>query len=168
MESFDCLGEIPVLFATQRWDPGEHVGASKLRGRMIAIQRGVFLRMASVKCPACRNPVAVSRSMWRSDYRCPHCGVSLQIANWYARLVVLISLAIGLALTWQFGGPRECIFGVIPWVVLLFWPPVAFLILTVLIRVMPYVICPALAVRSADHGVTSLNLTVPPAPRQNI
>src|SRR5271165_4182246 len=95
----------------------------------------------SVPCPGCSTPIELSRSAFRLDFQCPHCDAALQVSPLYARSVVLLGFLVGYALAWEVGihGPRSCFFGV-PWGFYLLCVPFAFLVLTVLVRVVPYLV----------------------------
>jgi hypothetical protein len=116
----------------------------------------------SVACPACSCPVEMTRSVFRSDFRCPHCGVALSASPLYVRFLALLSLLLGIALAWEIGsrGPRNCFLG-IPWTVFLLYLPLGFIVLTLLIRIAPFVMRPALVLRRPNH-VTTLNLASGP------
>jgi DNA-directed RNA polymerase subunit RPC12/RpoP len=118
--------------------------------------------MASVVCPACSRPFEYSRAIFRPDFRCPHCGEAVVLSRLYTRSLLLLSLLIGFVLTWQLGGPRECVFGIIPLPALLLYFPVGFLILMVLIRTVPFLIRPNLVLRRSTTYLTTLNLTAAP------
>jgi len=65
---------------------------------------------------------------------------------------------IGFVLTWQLGGPRDWVFGLIPWAALLLYLPVGFLILTVLVRTVLFLVRPTLVLRPPHAHMTTLNL----------
>lgn len=113
----------------------------------------------SIACPACSSPVALTRSVFRSDFRCPHCDAELVVSPLYTRLLVLLSVLFGYALAWEIGslGPRSCFFN-IPWWFFVLWIPIGFLVLTLLVRVAPFIVRPALVLRQSNH-TTTLNLT---------
>src|SRR5438270_5365359 len=113
----------------------------------------------SVECPACSGALEISRSVFRSDFRCPHCGAALEVSVLYTRFIVLLSLILACPPAWEIGilGPRSCFFG-IPWGFYLFWLPLGFLILTVLVRIAPSLVRPTLVVRRPHHFM-ALNLT---------
>jgi hypothetical protein len=113
----------------------------------------------SVACPSCSNPVKITRSIFR--FRCPHCDASLEVSALYTRSIVLLSVLLGYAFAWEIGtlGPRFC-FGV-PWGFLLFWAPIGFLVLTLLVRIAPFLVKPKLVLRRPNDG-TTLNLTSAP------
>jgi len=122
------------------------------------------LKRGSVACPNCSCPVEVNRSVFRSDFRCPHCDAALRVSPGYLRWLGLLSLLLGVALAWEMGsrGPRNCLLG-IPWAVLLLYLPLAFLVLTLLVRIVPFLIKPTLVLRQPFDGhMTTLNLTPDP------
>jgi hypothetical protein len=117
----------------------------------------------SVSCPACTKPVKVSRSVFRLDFRCPHCGAKLKVSPLYGRLVVLLGVLLGYTLAWEVGihGPRAC-FG-IPWGFYLLCLPFAFLVLTLVCRIAPFLVRPTLVPRRPfESHLTTLNLTPDP------
>src|SRR5271168_4692072 len=69
------------------------------------------LKRGSVACPNCSCPVEVNRSVFRSDFRCPHCDAALRVSPGYLRWLGLLSLLLGVALAWEMGsrGPRNCL-----------------------------------------------------------
>jgi hypothetical protein len=95
--------------------------------------------------------------MFRSDFRCPQCGVALGASALYARLLVLFSLLASVALVW--GGVRglqSCL--LIPAGFLALSLPIGLLVLTVLVRVAPFMVRPTLVMRQR-YVLTGLNLT---------
>ncbi len=123
----------------------------------------MMLGHKSVECPACSLAVTISRSVFRLDFHCPHCGAALKAAPIYLRILVLLSVLIGYVLAWGIGiyGPRAC-FGV-PWGFYLFWMPIGFLVLSLLVRVAPYVVCPPLVLRHPfDSHLTTMHLSSDP------
>jgi hypothetical protein len=117
----------------------------------------------SVPCLACSIPVEISRSVFGLDFKCPHCGEALQVSPLYGRILVAFSVLVGYALAWEIGsyGPRAC-FG-IPWGFYLLWMPIGFLVLSLLIRIAPFGVKPALVLRPPFAVcLTSLNLSSGP------
>ncbi len=115
--------------------------------------------MAISICPSCSGAIAVSKSLFSLDLRCPTCSVALRVAKRYTRTLVILSLVVAFALSWQIGGLRECVFGIVPWAALIFYVPVGFLILIVLVRFAPLLVRPSLELRPKHEGITVLNLT---------
>jgi hypothetical protein len=114
----------------------------------------------SVGCPACSSPIGVSRSVFRLDFRCPHCGEALKVLPLYNQLLVWLGILLGFALAWETGtrGPVALLFGV-PRGFFLLCLPLTILVLTVLFRVAPFLIRPTLALpRFLDNHFTTLNL----------
>jgi len=125
----------------------------------------VFRRtMATAKCPACSSPVEISRSIFRDDVRCPHCGVALGVSTLYSRLLVVLSISLAVALVWGVAihGVPSCLICIATG--LLLGIPVAFLVLTLLVRIAPFLVKPTLVLRQR-YQVTSLNLT--PGPKDD-
>jgi hypothetical protein len=77
----------------------------------------------------------------------------------YTRSLLLLSFLIGFILTWQLGGPRDCVFGLVPWSALLLYLPLGFLIFTILIRIVPFLARPNLVLRRSTKYLTTLDLT---------
>jgi hypothetical protein len=114
----------------------------------------------SVPCPTCSIPVEISRSVFRLDFQCPHCGAALRVSLFYLRVLGVFSVLAGYVLAWEIGihGPRAC-FG-IPWGFYLLWMPIGFLVLMLLVRIAPFLVKPTLVPRSPfDVYLTSLNLS---------
>ena len=111
--------------------------------------------MASVVCPSCSGTItrsstlALTRQILQPDFRCPHCGEALQVPVWYTRLLVVLSAVIGFVLSWQLIGP---------WAALLLYMPTGFLVGTVLVRVVPFLVRPTLVLRPPHAHMTTLNL----------
>ena len=117
----------------------------------------------SMVCPACSIAVEISRSIFRLDFRCPHCGATLKVSPLYTRLVVMLGVLLGYALAWEVGihGPRSC-FG-IPWGFYLLCLPFAFLVLTIVCRIAPFLVRPTLVPRQLfDSHLTTLNISPDP------
>jgi hypothetical protein len=115
-----------------------------------------------VACPACSILFKVSKSVFGSDFHCPNCDAGIEVSAWYTRSLVLLSVLLGYALAWRIGllGPRSPFFD-IPWGFFLLWAPLGFLILTLLLRTVPFLIKPTLVLRSPGHVMT-LNLRARP------
>jgi hypothetical protein len=118
----------------------------------------------SVPCPACSIPIEVSRSIFRLDFQCPHCGTALRVSLLYTRVLGLISVLLGYALSWELTIPNlRYFFSGIPWAFYLLWMPIGFLVLVLLVRIAPFVVKPALVLRPPfDVYLTSLNLSSGP------
>ena len=117
----------------------------------------------SAACPGCSSAVEISKSFFGLDYRCPHCGAALKVSPLYLRILVLFSVLVGYVLAWGIGiySPRAC-FGV-PWGFYLFWMPIGFLVLSFLVRVAPFLVCPTLVLRHPfESHLTTMNLTSDP------
>lgn len=102
-------------------------------------------------CPACRDSIPVSTAIFREGFRCPRCGVVLHVSPTYGRTLVLLSALIGFVLVWLIGARdlvRLSLFGL----------PTAFLVMTVLVRVVPHLVPPSLLLRGPEHS-TTLGLT---------
>lgn len=122
--------------------------------------------MTPMTCPACSQPIEYSRSIFRPEFRCPKCGEAVIASPLYTRSIVLLSLVVGFVLTWQLGGPRECVFGIIPWRALFLYLPAGFLVLTVLVRIVPFLVRPTLVLAQSVAYLTTLDLK--PAPKSGV
>jgi hypothetical protein len=117
----------------------------------------------SVACPVCTGAVEISKSLFGLDFRCPHCGAGLKVSPLYGRILALFSVLIGYALAWKIGtyGPRAC-FG-IPWGFYLLWIPIGFVVLSLLIRIVPFLVRPTLVPRQRfESHLTTMNLSSDP------
>lgn len=114
-----------------------------------------------MRCPNCHCQVAFEKNLFRGT-RCKRCASTLFVSTTYSRALGLLSLLAAEALLWivnirklfypSLGVP----FGFLASLCLGF--PVAFFILTVLVRTAPRLIAPTLVLR--DWGtVTTLGLT---------
>jgi len=86
-----------------------------------------------LRCPSCNDRIAASKVIFREESRCPQCGSALHVSGAYGRALVLLSLVIGFFLVWIVGVRDMVHF-------CLFWLPTAFLVLTVVVRVAPFVL----------------------------
>jgi len=110
-------------------------------------------------CPRCAGAVEVCRTVFRSDLKCPHCCADLRVSALYTRVIVIFSLILASVVAWEIAriGPTSCFVG-IPWAFYVLWLPVAFLMLTVIVRIAPHMVTPTLVLRRRDEFPT-LNLT---------
>jgi uncharacterized C2H2 Zn-finger protein len=101
------------------------------------------------RCPKCDSVMFFSKLMFREGFRCVRCGAVLRVSLDYTRALVLISGLLGFLVTWAAGmtGVRLYLFGI----------PAGFLILTVMVRFVPYLVTPKLVLRHSSV-VTALNL----------
>lgn len=83
-------------------------------------------------------------------FRCPGCGVRLQVSPAYTRALLLISYMIGILLVWPAG-----VRGVVGFCFL--WVPTAFVVLSVAIRLAPHLPRPTLILWQQSH-LTTLGL----------
>ncbi len=145
-------------------------GGRDLDGFLLGSRRfytGLYRMMfdrKSTPCPACSSPVEVTLSVFRLDFRCPHCGAELKVSPPYTRLVVLLGVLLGYALAWvaTMRGPRFC-FMDIPSYFYLLCLPFTFLILSFLCRIAPFLVRPTLVPRRPfESHLTTLNLSSDP------
>ena len=101
------------------------------------------------QCPQCNGKIPVSKSLFREGFRCPRCDVPLRVATVYSRVLVVLSAAASFIVLWELGLRDLRIF--------LLCLPVGVLILTVLVRVAPFLVAPRLDLGSSDRA-TSLDL----------
>ena len=99
---------------------------------------------SDVKCPQCGGRVALSKEVFREDFHCVRCEVPLHVSVWYCRFFVLLSLVMAVALLWGAGVTDL-------WTLVLFIP-LAFVIMTILVRTVIFVVPPPLCVGTAGRG----------------
>jgi hypothetical protein len=119
-------------------------------------------RISSTPCPACSGSVEISRPLFCADLRCPRCGVALGVSPLYGRVVVLLGILLGAVPAWEVGiHSARCCLLVMGSVFVLLWIPIGFLVLTVVVRVAPFLVKPTLVLRQR-HRLTTLDLTPGP------
>ena len=104
-----------------------------------------------VRCPRCGGQIPVSKVVFREDLHCARCGVPLHVGVTYSRVLVLLSLLVSLAALW--------VTGIRDVRLLLFYLPLGFLILTVVVRLAPLVVPPGLQLGKPTTGITRLDLS---------
>lgn len=108
-------------------------------------------------CPNCNCQVAFEKGLFRGK-RCKECGGMMLVSETYTRVLMLISLLAAEALLWivriryLFYPTLGVPFGFLASVSLGY--PLAFLILTVLVRTAPRVVAPKLVPRDWDSFIT--------------
>src|SRR5437667_4175334 len=112
-------------------------------------------------CPKCGCEVAFDKGLFRGR-RCKECGATMLVSLAYVRVLMLLSFLAAEILLWT-ANARELFyptlgvpFGFLASVALGF--PLAFLILTVLVRTVPRVAEPTLVLRDPD-SITTLGLS---------
>ena len=115
---------------------------------------------SKMQCPNCQFQVTFRRELFRGA-RCKACGTILLVSTTYSRVLVALAIVAAEALLWV-GGVRKLFypilgveFGFFASVFLGF--PVAFLILTAMVRTIPRFIRPRL-VSGQTGTVTTLGL----------
>jgi hypothetical protein len=103
-----------------------------------------------VRCPQCGRRMPLSKLLFREDFRCIRCQVPLYVSVAYSRVLVLLSALASLVLLWELGIRDLRLF--------LFYLPVGFLILTLMVRVAPFVVPPHLYV-GKPSVITKLDLS---------
>lgn len=92
----------------------------------------------SVCCPNCGAGMPISKLFFREDFHCSRCQTPLYVSVSYSRVLVLLSQLISFALLWAVG------IGYF-WLLLLVLP-LGFFILSVVVRVAPFIAHPRLHV----------------------
>ena len=111
----------------------------------------VLKQRTRLRCPSCHTRVAASKFVFREKgARCARCGNVLRVSSAYARGLVILSMMIGFLFLWIAGVRNPVRF-------CLFWTPAWLLILTVAVRVAPFLLPPTLVTREPGH-VTTLGL----------
>jgi len=111
-------------------------------------------------CPSCHCRVAFERGLLRGTC-CKRCNSTILISSAYIRGLMMLSLLVAWGLLWAARVPALLyptlgeVFGFLAAASLGF--PLAFVILTVMVRTMPYVVPPKLVVRDPTT-VTTLGL----------
>src|SRR6185437_11443075 len=108
-------------------------------------------------CPVCAHPVEMSGSVFRSDLQCGNCGELLRVSSLYLRTVAILGMLLGYSVAWKLGeGSFVIFFWGITFKFLLLCLPLAFLGLSLLVRIAPHVIHPMLVQRPSfeSHFIT--------------
>jgi uncharacterized paraquat-inducible protein A len=103
-----------------------------------------------VQCPQCGGRIPVSKLIFREGFRCVRCETPLYVSGAYSRVLLLLSALASLAIFWLLGVRDLRLF--------LFCIPLAFLILTLVVRVAPFVIRPRLYA-GRPSSITKLDLS---------
>ena len=103
-----------------------------------------------VRCPQCGRRMPLSKLLFRENFRCIRCQVPLHVSVAYSRVLVLLSAFTSLVLLWELGIRDLRLF--------LFYLPLGFLILTVMVRVAPFVVRPRIYV-GKPSAITKLDLS---------
>src|ERR1700686_3887301 len=101
-----------------------------------------------VRCPQCGRRMPCSKLPFREDFRCIQCQVPLHVSVAYSRVLVLISAFASLVLLWELGIRDLRLF--------LFCLPLGFLIMTLMVRVAPFLVTPRLYVGKPPSFITKL------------
>jgi hypothetical protein len=104
-----------------------------------------------VRCPHCGGRIALSKLVFREDFRCIRCQVPLHVSIAYSRVLVLLSAFTSLALLWILGIRDLRLF--------LFYLPLGFVILTVIARVAIFVVPPRIHLGKPPSVITKLDLS---------
>jgi hypothetical protein len=112
-------------------------------------------------CPICSHPAEMSPAIFRTDFECEHCGAPLRISMLYSRTLVILSILIGYSVAWKVGaGSFVVFFWGVTWKFLLLCLPLSYLILTLIVRIAPYLVRPTLTTRQTfESHLTTLNLS---------
>jgi hypothetical protein len=109
-------------------------------------------------CPSCATAIEMSRAAFRSNFRCPHCGVALQVSPLYSRVLVVLSFLVGYALAWEIGA---YLFGV-PWGFFILCIPFAFFVAILFVRIAPVLVPPKLVLNRPSRFLTTIDLKPEP------
>jgi len=114
-----------------------------------------------MRCPSCQSEVAFQKELFRG-MACKQCGSTLLVSVTYTRVLIVVALLSTEALLWV-GHVRNLFypslgvpFGFLASALLGF--PIAFLVLTVMVRTIPYCVPPVLVLRDPTP-VTTLGLS---------
>lgn len=114
-----------------------------------------------MRCPNCQSEVGFQKELFHG-MACKQCGSSLLVSITYTRVLIAVALLSTEALLWV-GHVRKLFyptlgvpFGFLASVLLGF--PIAFLVLTVMVRIIPYCVPPVLVLRDPTT-VTTLGLS---------
>jgi len=91
-----------------------------------------------------------SRLLFRQDFRCIQCQVPLYASSTYSRVPSVVSILFSLALLWELGIRDLGLF--------FFFLPLAYFILTLMVRVAPFLV-PPLLYAGKPSAITKLDLT---------
>jgi hypothetical protein len=91
-----------------------------------------------VFCPRCAAPLSISKSLFRQGLRCSGCQTKLHVSVVYSRTLVFLSAVVSLGLLW-IAGIRNL------WLFVLYLP-VGAVILSVAVRVVPFIVRPPLCI----------------------
>jgi hypothetical protein len=91
-----------------------------------------------VRCPHCAARLANSKALFRQDLRCSQCQARLHVSVNYSRALYFLSLLISLVFLWAVGIRNLWLF--------VLYLPLGFVILTVMVRIAPYIVRPPLQV----------------------
>ena len=103
-----------------------------------------------VQCPQCGRRMPPSKLLFREDFRCIQCQVPLYVSVTYTRVGVLLCATTSLALLWEVGIRDIRLF--------FFFLPLAYFILTLFVRVAPFVSPPRLYAGKPPSVITKLDL----------
>ena len=114
-----------------------------------------------MRCPNCRRQVPFEKGLFRGT-RSMGCNLTLQVSQTYSRVLVLVAIFAAEALLWV-SNTRKLFypglgveFGFLASLYLGF--PIAFFILSVMVRTIPHLPPPALVLRDWDDTITTLKL----------
>ena len=114
-----------------------------------------------MRCPNCHRRVPFEKGLFRGT-RCMGCNLTLRVSQTYSRVLVLVAMFAAQALLWA-SNTRKLFypslgveFGFLASLCLGF--PVAFFILSVMVRTIPRLTPPTLVLRDWDDTITTLKL----------
>lgn len=113
-------------------------------------------------CPQCNLEMAFAKEVFSNRFHCPRCGADLFVSETYGRLLMVISILIGFSLPWVAGLHKLLIPALGPLTgfiaLLAFSLPLTFIVLFIVLRFVPRLISPPLALRH-NNPITALGLT---------
>ena len=115
-----------------------------------------------MRCPECGLRMAFDKRVFRQGFLCEQCGAKLLVSETYSRMLVVISIVLGFGLPWVVHLAKLLILVLGPLAgfiaVLALGFPLAFVVLSLMVRVVPRLISPPLVLCHNDP-ITVLNLT---------
>lgn len=103
----------------------------------------------SLTCPVCNRQVDESKRIFRRDLRCKQCGSAIRVSTGYIRTLCFVSIVVGFILLWA-AGKRDTV------QLSMLLLPTAFVVLTITVRIAPYVVRPTLVAGEPQTHVTTL------------
>ncbi len=105
----------------------------------------------TIQCPRCLVSIVVPKSIYRTGGRCTECGTELRVSPTYERVLSALSMSAGVVLLWVVHVRVLAFF--------VFVVPMWLVVLSVMVRVVPYFVPPRLELRGSPEAVLTLGLT---------